>query len=85
MNPFDVGKPRRTNGIVRDPDDLGDTIRKRRRELGLTQRQLASLCQCSPRFVGDLERGTAGGNIRQVIEVCHALGIDLYARVRGRQ
>lgn len=85
MDPFDVGKPRRVYGIVRDPEDLGESIRERRRELGLTQRQLAKLCRCSPRFIGDLERGTAGGNIRQVLEVCHTLGIDLYARVRGRQ
>lgn len=76
-------KPRRTNGIVRTAGDLGETIRARRKELGMTQMQLALACECSPRFISELERGVAGGNIKQVLEVCHELGIDLYARVRG--
>lgn len=76
-------KPRRTNGIIRDPKDLGNTIRLRRKELGLTQVELAQACRCSPRFIGELERGVAGGNIKQVLSVCHQIGIDLFARVRG--
>lgn len=83
MEELHLRKPRRTNGIVRDPQDLGDTIRARRRELGLTQVQLAGRCDCSPRFIGELERGIAAGSIRQVLFVCHTLGIDLFARVRG--
>ena len=58
-------------------------MRKRRTELGLTQVQLANACGCSPRFVGELERGVAGGNIKQVIHVCKMLGIDLFAKARG--
>ncbi|HAM15818.1 MAG TPA: hypothetical protein DCP91_08180 [Eggerthellaceae bacterium] len=83
MDPFPPKKPRRVDGRIRDADDLGETIRARRKELGLTQVQLARSCGCSPRFIGELERGVAGGNIKQVIGVCHEIGIDLYARVRG--
>ena len=43
---------------------------RKRRKLGLTQVQLADACQCSPRFIGELERGVAGGNIKQVLYVC---------------
>lgn len=77
-------KPRNANGKLRDAEDLGGVIRKRRRELGLTQVQLVQSCRCSPRFIGDLERGTAGGNIKQVIRVCQEIGIDLFAKVRGQ-
>lgn len=77
-------KPRNPEGKIRDPEDLGYIIKDRRKELGLTQTQLAQACKCSPRFIGDMERGIAGGNIRQVIRVCKTLGIDLFAKVRGK-
>jgi HTH-type transcriptional regulator/antitoxin HipB len=86
-NPLDhvaYTKPRNPQGKLRDTQDLGELIRKRRKELGLTQQDLADQCQCSRRFIGDLERGTAGGNIEQVIRVCTDLGMDLFLRVRGR-
>ena len=83
MDVFPPAKPRRVDGKLRDALDLGEIIRSRRKELGLTQIQLAKSCGCSPRFIGELERGVAGGNIKQVIGVCHEIGIDLYARVRG--
>ena len=78
-------KPRNVDGKLRDATDLGAIIRRRRKELGLTQVGLARSCNCSPRFIGDLERGVAGGNIKQVIYVCKMLGIDLFAKARGRQ
>ena len=83
MDSFLPPKPRNADGKVRDAQDLGDAIRKRRRDLGLTQVELAKSCGCSPRFIGDLERGVAGGNIKQVIGVCREIGMDLFVRVRG--
>ena len=83
MDGFRPPKPRNVDGKLRDAEDLGAIIRKRRRELGITQVQLAKSCRCSPRFIGELERGVAGGNIKQVLAVCRELGIDLYAKVRG--
>lgn len=76
-------KPRNVDGKLTDAAELGSIMRKRRITLGLTQVQLAEACGCSPRFVGELERGVAGGNIKQVIHVCRMLGIDLFAKVRG--
>ncbi len=76
-------KPRNPQGRIRDAEDLGEAIRQRRRDMGLTQVQVAETCHCSPRFIGDLERGIAGGNIKQVIRVCRELGMDLYIKLRG--
>lgn len=71
-----------SSGKIYDVEDLGHAIRARRKKLGITQVQLAEACQCSPRFISELERGVAGGNIKQVIYVCQSIGLDLY--VRGR-
>ncbi len=77
-------KPRNVDGKLTDAEELGKIIRSQRQALGYTQVEVAEACKCSPRFIGDLERGTAGGNIKQVIHVCKNLGIDLFAKVRGR-
>ncbi len=74
---------RSMTGRLRDATDLGEILRERRKELGVTQKQLAEICHCSPRFISELERGVAGGNIKQVIAVCREVGIDLYAKPRG--
>ena len=83
MNNLTPRKPRNVDGKLRDAEDLGALMRKRRNELGLTQVQLAKSCGCSPRFIGELERGIAGGNIKQVIHICNMLGMDLFVKVRG--
>ena len=83
MEPVVPRKPRNVNGKLTDAQALGDIMRRRRKQLGMTQVRLAEACGCSPRFIGELERGVAGGNIKQVIHVCRMLGIDLFARVRG--
>ncbi len=75
-------KPRMP-GQLRDAADLGKILRDRRKQAGLTQKQLAEVCHCSPRFISELERGVAGGNIKQVIAVCREVGIDLFAKPRG--
>lgn len=39
------------------PSDLARAVRRRRRELGLTQIQLSDLAGCGPVFIYDLEGG----------------------------
>lgn len=78
-------KPRRgISGRLRDAAVLGEILRERRKSLGMAQGQLAEVCHCSPHFMSELERGVAGGYIKQVIAVCREVGIDLFARPRGK-
>ena len=39
--------------------------------------------QCSLRFVSELERGKAGANLRQTLQIANSLGVDLILRERG--
>lgn len=62
------------------PSDLAVALRQRRRELDLTQEQLADLAGVSVRFLGELERGKASVRLDHVLAVAHALGLRLEAR-----
>lgn len=62
---------------------LGIAIRRRRKKLGYTQREVAEFNRCSIRFISELERGVAGANFRQVLLVANSLGLDLFIRERG--
>ncbi len=56
---------------------IGERLRRRRRELGLTQAGLARVAGVSPRFLVQLEGGTGNISVQRLSEVCAALGISL--------
>ncbi|SDL14601.1 type II toxin-antitoxin system Y4mF family antitoxin [Tessaracoccus oleiagri] len=62
---------------------LAHDVRRRRRELGLTQPQLADLAGVSERFVRALEAGKQSVQLDRVQAVLEALGLELRAEVRG--
>jgi HTH-type transcriptional regulator / antitoxin HipB len=57
--------------------DLAATVRGRRRDLGLTQAELASRAQVSREWVNGFETGKATVEIGLVIRVLDALGMGL--------
>ena len=62
---------------------LGDEIRQRRRELGLSQRELAELADVSERFVRALEHDKPSVQLDHVRAVLEVLGLELRLHVRG--
>lgn len=62
--------------------DLGATVQERRKDLRLTQQQLADLSGTSERFVRALERGKPTVQLNHVVAVLDALGLELRAEVR---
>ncbi|MET3429022.1 y4mF family transcriptional regulator [Actinoplanes tereljensis] len=56
---------------------LADTVRLRRRQLGLGQGELADLAGVSERFVYALEHGKTSVQLNKVIAVLSALGLHL--------
>lgn len=57
--------------------DLGDTVRRVRKESGLTQRDAAALCNVSLPFLNGLEQGKATAQIGKVLGVCQRFGIEV--------
>ena len=61
--------------------ELGDTLRRVRKESGLTQRDAAALCNVSLPFLNGLEQGKATAQIGKVLTVCQRFGIDVRLRL----
>ena len=59
------------------PEELGAAVRARRRELGLTQEEVAGVAHTGARFVGELEAGKPTVQLAEMLRVLGALGLDL--------
>lgn len=57
--------------------DLGQAIRKRRKELGLKQMDAAGLVGVGVRFFSELEHGKATLEVGKVLQVLTGLGFSL--------
>ncbi len=62
---------------IRSPQQLGDTLRIARKQLGLTQPQLALAAGVGVRFIVDLEAGKPTLRLENVLRVIDALGGEI--------
>jgi len=62
---------------IRTAQQLGAALRAARKQLGLTQPQLALAAGVGVRFIVDLEGGKATVQLQQVLRVIDALGGEL--------
>lgn len=62
---------------MRQPKDIGELVRVRREELGLTQQELARRIRTTRQFVIGLEQGSGGTSIKKIFTVFQELGIVL--------
>ena len=56
--------------------DIGDTLRQRRKELGLTQQQAASLAGISRGYLSEIERGGRDLSVTIFLEIARALQLQ---------
>lgn len=59
------------------PQQVGKIIRRTRKEMGVTQADLALTSGTGLRFIGELENGKATCQIGKVLSVMQTLGIRL--------
>ncbi len=67
---------------ILDTDDFGAAVRKRRKELGYTQAELASYCGCSAVYLSNLENGKETAEIGKALFIVSRLGLDLFVMKR---
>lgn len=65
-----------SNKIFRK-ENLGQTIRKYRMIHGLSMEELAKLLNLSPAFVGLIERGSRGVNLKNLVRLSEIFDIDI--------
>lgn len=62
---------------IGEPADVGRYVQERRRQLGLTQSQLATSAGVSRRWLSDLESGKATTELGLVLRTLNTLGVVL--------
>ena len=56
---------------------FGDLVQKRRKDLGMTQAELALVSGTGVRFISDLENGKASCELGKALDVLANLGVEL--------
>jgi y4mF family transcriptional regulator len=62
---------------VKNTEQLGTAIRTRRKQLKITQKELAMTCGTGLRFIVDLEKGKPTCQIGKTLQVLQALGLAI--------
>ncbi len=64
---------------------LGQNVRNRRSELGLTQERLADLAELDPTYISGIERGVRNPSVLSLLKVAEALETTIAKLCTGIQ
>ena len=68
---------------IQDPIDLGNLVRERRAEAGLTLTEAAGLLGVGRRLLIELEHGRRHASMHTVLKVLQGLGLELVVETRS--
>ena len=78
---------RRNPKATRQPEDyFGEALRERRKEVGLTQEEVAFQSGYHPTYIGQLERGAKNPSLRAIMSLAAVLKVqasELIGRVES--
>lgn len=63
--------------LIDNSDILGEAMKKRREEIGMTQQELGNLCNMSSSSIARIESGISSPNLSVVLKICNALGLKI--------
>ena len=69
--------------IITDTKQFGAALKKRRKELGYTQRYISEFTGFSISFISDLENGKSTAELGKAIYLTNMLGLDIEINARG--
>ena len=62
---------------IKSPSDIGNAVRKKRKEDGLTLADASALCGVGYRFLSDLENGKPTVELGKTLQVIAGLGLEV--------
>jgi y4mF family transcriptional regulator len=68
---------------IKTTDQIGMAVRTRRKQLKITQKELAMACGTGLRFIVDLEKGKPTCQIGKTLQVLQALGLVIETGLLG--
>ena len=71
--------------VINNAADLGKALKKRRKELGYTQRYISEFTGFSISFISDLENGKRTAELGKAIYLTNMLGLDITVNARGNR
>ena len=69
--------------LIKNTKHLGQIIRKKRKDLGLTQKEVSDLCNTGNRFISELENGKTTVQFEKVLKIINALGLEVQIVQKG--
>ena len=69
--------------VINSASDFGKALKKRRKELGYTQRYISEFTGFSISFISDLENGKSTAELGKAIYLANMLGLDIAVNSRG--
>ena len=76
-------RPRGIAVKINNSQDFGKMLRKRRKQLGYTQKYLSDFTGFSVSFISDLENGKETIEIGRAFKLANSLGFDIELNERG--
>ncbi len=73
----------RSRVTLRNPSELGEVLRHRREELGLTLDEASDRFGVSKRLLLGLEHGTRGVSVQTVLRLVQSMGLDIVLQARS--
>lgn len=80
---FPLGHPDSPEIPIRSAAELGAAIRGQRKQLSLTQLDLAGLGNTGNRFIVDLENGKPTVQLQKALDILDLLGLEVVVRTKA--
>lgn len=72
------------NNVIRSPEELGAAIRRQRKSLSLSQKELGEEANLRPATISNLENGKTGVKLSTLFDVLAALKLEIDLSFRDK-
>lgn len=71
-------------GLIKTTKDIGEAVRRKRKEQGILQEKAAGLSGVGTKFLSQLENGKETAEIGKILQVLRTLGLEIYIYPRSQ-